>query len=141
MDYQEIYEHWSDLPDCHIHFGGECMWGKQLPDGTIGLNNNPLQNEYRWQDIVRDVKPWPEILHRRWPVQVGFTNKKKRKQDIREACHFINGATLSHWDNTSGWVLCKNHDVAIRVTAALTPLTTGIEEVPSDTSRFYKPVP
>lgn len=85
MDYTSIYEEWDGLPDCRIRIalydeGGERVWGKVLPDGTFGINNLPLHEEYRYQDIVvpsislgdlviRDSKA---LRHRRWKQKVVY---------------------------------------------------------------------
>lgn len=78
VDYAEIYRTWKDLPDTKIRLadddggGGESLWGKVLPDGTVGLNNYPLSAGYRWQDIVRPGSFRPELIHRRWHYDVDF---------------------------------------------------------------------
>ena len=54
MNYATVYEKWDTLPDAKISLadsdgGSEGIWVKELPDGSAGLNNNPLADGYRWQ--------------------------------------------------------------------------------------------
>lgn len=79
MNYEEIFAKWDALPDCRIRIdlgdGGENLWGKVLPDGTFGINNMPLHQEYQWQDIVltQQISSDGETIFRRWGRKVYFT--------------------------------------------------------------------
>jgi len=78
-DYEEIYKNWWTFPDCRIHLSlegeGEGMWGKELPGGLFGINNEPVSDRYMWQDIVRtkEVRNMLALVHRRWAIKVYFT--------------------------------------------------------------------
>ena len=69
MNYEEIYEKWEELPSCRIYInlgeGGERCWGRELPDGTYGIDNFPLNWPLQFQDIVktREVRDINERLH------------------------------------------------------------------------------
>jgi hypothetical protein len=89
MDYnKDIYGKWDTFPDCKMHITGEYIWGKVLPDGTYGINNDPLSEAYMWQDIVRS-KELPEdeaknlIIHRRWNTKIFF--KYEEPEDKEES--------------------------------------------------------
>ena len=79
VDFAKVYEDWDSLPDCRIRIdlygnGGEHLWGKELPDGTFGINNMPWQQEYTWQDIVRSttIRDTKALIHRRWKLKLSF---------------------------------------------------------------------
>lgn len=68
INYDEVYENWDSLPDGKISLAGEGLWVKRLPNGDVALNNNPLDENYRWQDVVRNGK----VIHRRWNTMIWF---------------------------------------------------------------------
>lgn len=77
VDYAKIYETWDDLPNVRLCIPGESFWGKELPDGTYGVNNSLLTTAYRWQDIVRSTRLSEKdaknlIIHRRWHTDLNF---------------------------------------------------------------------
>jgi len=135
INYDAIYKGWDKLPDCRIRIdlgdGGERLWGKRLPDGTIGLNNDPLYAEYRWQDIVRENGSRPVVLHRRWNVKLWFEYKPgatetadlKRRKAIVEACKTVDGTHPNFWMAGSGFILCETPAVVKKARAALGKLT------------------
>ena len=93
--YDEIYKNWDSFPDCRIRVdiggdGGENMWGKELPGGLYGINNDPLHLEYRWQDIVsrREIRDDKAVVHRRWKTKTHFTfddpKDKEQSKALRE---------------------------------------------------------
>ena len=76
-NYDTVYDQWDDLPNCRITIPGEGLWGKELPDGTYGINNMPLSETWQWQDIVRsknlnDTDP-EQLVHRRWLHKLWFS--------------------------------------------------------------------
>lgn len=85
INYEEIYEGWSSLPQCRVHIntgdGGENLWGRSLPDGTRGLDNNPLNDGYRYQDIVESTGSAPKVLHRRWNAMVWYEYDEPEDKD------------------------------------------------------------
>lgn len=80
--WDEIYKNWESYPNCKVRIEGsipEGMWGKELPNGLIGINNNPLANEWLWQDIVRtrrledtEESVKEQLVHRRWQLQIFY---------------------------------------------------------------------
>jgi hypothetical protein len=92
MDIAEIYKKWDSLPQCKINISprgeGESLWGRKLPGGRVGIDNNPLAPELRWQDIVDPdvVKAGlPRLIHRRWNTRIWFeylTRGKTEKGDL-----------------------------------------------------------
>lgn len=100
MDFTQAYEKWDTLPDVKLNInlgdGGEGPWGKDLSSlgpefrDLYGMNNNPLQPEFRWQDIVRgrEIRSESQRVHRRWNGQVGFvyvpSADREEGQKIRE---------------------------------------------------------
>jgi hypothetical protein len=82
MNYQDLYERWDEFEDVRFTIPGETMWAKQLPDGALGLNNNPLDPKYRWQDVVIDG----EVVHRRWTTRIEYRYKHlaDKTQDLKQ---------------------------------------------------------
>lgn len=133
----EIYEKWEDLPDDRLlidptNDGGENVWCKRLPDSTLGLNNQPLHPEYRWQDIVTDSRA-PKVLHRRWNAQVWFKYPGVDDEAVDLPLRGVLASALapvghvSFWWVGSGYCLVEDADGAEeRVTAALGDLGTVV---------------
>lgn len=70
MNYDQIYADWEQLPNDKSNqiVPGENIWVKVLPSGDLALNNNPLDERFRWQDVIRNGK----IIHRRWNTKVPY---------------------------------------------------------------------
>ena len=69
VDYDKIYENWKDYPLVkRAAIPQEKLWVRVLPSGDIGLDNNPLNEEFRWQDVLRGGK----VIHRRWKTKVWY---------------------------------------------------------------------
>ena len=152
---EEVYEKWDDLPTGRRAMlfdedeSGESVWTKDVGDGLLGINNNPLSPFFRWQDIVRypeganrgwESRENPELIHRRWNSQVFFTfdepSLKKESEEaeairrrIYDAIRAVGGRG-SFWLPRMGSALFETEDEeeARRVLAGvLEPLDVGFE--------------
>ena len=137
MDYTKTYESWEKLDDCRIRIaldgdGGENLWGKQVGEGLVGINNMPLHKEYRYQDIVKRVSSAQELVHRRWveelvfnynPVEEVEENKALRARiwDAVEGC----GGMMSFWVDGVGVVLAESADQLSVIVEVLEDLDIG----------------
>jgi len=143
VDYEEIYkeENWEEFPNCKIRIdegeGGENMWGKELPDGLVGLNNNPLSPGYRWQDIVRPGSDKPELVHRRWMFDVWYKysvveseeggDEEMAQRKLIMDTAVAAGGHPSFWMTGVGHALCETLEQATAVTEALLSLDMGFQ--------------
>jgi hypothetical protein len=82
------YELWDELPQTKINIAlhgdvGESLWGRKLPNGWIGLDNEPLHKQYRWKDIVQPQGTAPIIMNRYWGGKINFLYEplKNEKED------------------------------------------------------------
>jgi hypothetical protein len=142
MDYAEIYkeENWKKFPDCKIRIDdgdvcGENMWGKELPGGLVGLNNNPLTPGYKWQDIVRPGTDMPELVHRRWMFDVWYNfvlvdgeeggDKDLAQRQLIMDTVIAAGGHPSFWVTGVGHSLCETSEVVAAVKEALLSLDMG----------------
>ena len=87
MNYDEIYERWDEFEDCRVRIPGENLWAKKLPDGNYGLNNSPLHDEYRYQDIVSSTHLPPDqaeslIVYRRWKHLLPFEWDESEDEEV-----------------------------------------------------------
>lgn len=66
-----IYAVWGDHPHDKTNriVPGENLWVRQLPGGLLGLDNWPVDREYRWQDIYTAAG---KRVWRRWNTSIGF---------------------------------------------------------------------
>lgn len=78
--WDDIYTKWNSLPQCRIFIPGERLWGRKLPNGMVGLDNSPLDGNWRWQDIVQSEND-PTIVHRRWNCRVWFKYTPAESED------------------------------------------------------------
>jgi len=86
-DYASFYANWETYPEDKILLPGERLWAKKLPGGLIGLNNDPLHEDYRLHDILRGR----EVVHRRWNLQVWYhyqvADNEEADLEIRKNLH------------------------------------------------------
>lgn len=73
----KIYKNWGKQRATKIHITdsqgrGESVWGLVVGDGLVAINNVPLMDDYRWQDIVTGGGSRPSIVHRRWHTRLWF---------------------------------------------------------------------
>lgn len=104
MDYNRVYSEWDTLPHCRLATTGETLWGRVLPDGTFGVDNLPLNEKYRWQDIVTSKNmDLGEIIHRRWKHMfwISFTPNPDDSIGEREnVCNILEGVgEFSFWSD------------------------------------------
>lgn len=137
-DYKNVYEKWNELEQCRVRIfprnEGESLWGRKVPDSNlVGLDNDPLAPELRWQDIVDPnamKNGLPKLIHRRWnakvwfeyhPMPTGEEDLPQRKQ-IAEAAKAIGGWPTFFMPGI-GFVLMEEEATALeKVREALKPL-------------------
>lgn len=125
-DYEkEVYADkvWAKLDDCRVHIPGENMWGKKLPDGTVAINNDPIDHDYFWQDIVKvhSNNDAGEVVHRRWQVKIWFkyepakTENKdiERRKELLKATRLI--GHMSFFTTGLGYIYIKKPEDALKI--------------------------
>lgn len=69
---------WKELKQCRIHIPGENLWGRLLPNGERILDNEPLDERWRYQDVVDGNL---NIIHRRWNSKIWFEYEALEDED------------------------------------------------------------
>jgi|SaaInlStandDraft_5_1057022.scaffolds.fasta_scaffold00604_19 hypothetical protein len=116
LDINKIYEGWWDLQDTRTGLiPGETMWAKEISPGVIGLNNNPIHEDYRWQDILVGRT----VVHRRWNTRIAFgyavpkdsKDETARRELIWEKAN-ENGWSCDFWSPGEGHISFESADHA-----------------------------
>ncbi len=88
QNWEEIYKNWCELPLGKIRLGDEGIWVRRLGGGLVGLDNDPLDGNYRWQDILDGRH---NVVHRRWVTWVPFSytpeEEEEKDLEIRKRVH------------------------------------------------------
>lgn len=137
MDYEEIYKNWDNLPQGRILVdagdGGENLWARELPDGTVGIDNNPLTPDYRYQDIIQPGSDRPDLVHRRWHHDLWFQYDANEddEEDLKIRKHIVASIRLfggdpNFWTKGVGHSLCQTLEDVSSVKDALENLDLGI---------------
>lgn len=141
-----IYNSWETYPSSRLLLGThsqECIWVRILPDGTMGLDNDPLWTKYRYQDIIEPKDGEPTIIYRRWNSKIWFWYEPT-SGDVGPREKKIHGLLKSYGSVTlqkpgAGFVLLKEDDgeALVIIEALLAPLdyVEGIE-IGGDMPRF-----
>lgn len=86
----KIYKNWGKQPASKISIedserNRESVWVFVVGDGLVAINNVPIMDDYRWQDIVTMGSSRPTIVHRRWHTRLWFNydNADTEKEDLK----------------------------------------------------------
>lgn len=75
----------DSLPDAKAIIPGERLWVKVLEPGIVILNNNPLDDRYRWLDICKvEGNTVVSLIQRMYPIRLGFqwTSAATEQEDM-----------------------------------------------------------
>ncbi len=117
-----IYNKFDELPDGKITLEGEGLWCKKLPNGMVVLNNNPLSDNYRYQDIINGVV----VIYRRWRLKLRFrypvvenagTNLKRRKAILKALKPF---GEVSFFVEGMGYILLEKNVIGLQEKMCIT---------------------
>lgn len=111
LNYDEIYEKWDELEDAKTRLvPGESMWAKKVGNGLLGLNNSPLDENFRWQDIIGADGT---VVHRRWNTKVRYYYDAEKDEASRREALFEMLKPVGHpgfFMASMGYVLVKDAD-------------------------------
>lgn len=130
LDPAEIYKKWWDLPNTKTGLvPGESMWAKEIAPGVIGLNNNPLHEDFAWQDILVGRT----VVHRRWHNKIYYTFETltDKEEDAARRKTLADGLASDErypgfWSDGLGYVLFEEEDTE-KCKATLSGLLEGFD--------------
>lgn len=134
----KIYDSWTSYPRGRLFLGAggssrERIWTRILPDGSVGIDNDPLWTKYRYQDIVNSGSGNPTIIYRRWSSKIWFWYRPTSTIGIREKKIYkslIPHGSLTFMDLGTGFVLLKeDNEEALHIVEALLSQLNYVENI------------
>lgn len=130
----KVYESWETLPRSKIRLessrGSERLWTRVLPEG-VGLDNDPVWEKYRYQDIVEPVDGMPVVLYRRWNAKIWFnytTEDELRKR--RQLLKILKPHGMpSFFTEGLGYILMKERESALHTIITVLAKVSYVKDV------------